>query len=216
MVVDETKLAEQLRAAVDDLARNEEKLAELLAGTQPTTDLATEEKRVRELQVKEMALRRVIAANQKAIDDVTAAIEAARKPRLEAELAAARAEALSMLDDLVERLWAVYEATDGVDELHGRIATLRQQVGGNVAYASPIGTIRAIQAVRSTTADALEKELQVATMTAGPRQAPRLKRRDLAAERARREADAKRVAGKKNRKQLERMQTVLRQLKEQV
>lgn len=207
----EAQLAERERAARESLAAAEQQLAELTAATQPSTDLDAELKRAAEVQVKETALRRVIAARRAELEAAVEAAKAAREPRLRAELAQERAAAAELLDELGHLLWEVYHRTDGVDAMADRIAAIKRELGAGYGA----GDMMQLQSVRATVGAILEADLKVAVRVNGDR-GLRLVPFDPAAKAERRAEDEKRIKATKERRKLEAMREGLNRLKSQV
>lgn len=206
----ENELTAALQQAREALGRSEQTLSELLADTQPTTDLATEERRVRDLAIKEQALRRVIVAQRAAVEDAQRAVQATVEPRLRAGLAAVRAEVAAVVEAVEDRLWELYAVADQADGFHQRIGNLMLQLGDS-GYASAGGEVRKLHAARNMAAAVLEGDFGTAMLYAGPG-GHGLKRRDRAAEQARREQTAKAIETKRTRERQEHLREEMRRL----
>lgn len=160
-----------LQAAVESarqaLAASQAHLAELLVATEPTDDLAAEEKLAAELTIKQTALERVITAQRKRVQDAEAALLEEIGPMLRAELAQINAEAEAKLQEAGQHLWAAHKLIAGLSlPAHDRIADIRRRLqDAGAIFPSPV--VMQLQAAESGIAAALTK-MGLALPYAGP------------------------------------------------
>jgi hypothetical protein len=128
-----SKSIEELERAASEarsaLAASEAALVELSALSEPTADLALEERRVGELAIKRGAMERVIIAQRRIVEDAAAELLAAKGPVLRQQLAEVEAAANAQVAEAVALLWAAYHVTDNVRQVHNQSASILMQLG---------------------------------------------------------------------------------------